>query len=197
MLAVAWLAWAVSALKIPIWSQGGILARIGAIGDIASGGSGLAQSRDSWLSFLRENWKRLAWLEIITMVGIPGDDLGAPNQSGPMAPVSKGGEKPMDFAYLNGVLRSDDFSADRSHGSRAATSTITILALYLLGAPTLLLGVVPAFAYNLMIPTLFSLTGMGAFSAAYNVYCRAGTSTRRIQERTSGPTSSAIHGWRE
>jgi YYY domain-containing protein len=41
---------------------------------------------------------------------------------------------------------------------------------YVLSAvPTKLLGIVPSFAYNLLIPTWFALTGAGVFSAAYNL----------------------------
>ena len=39
----------------------------------------------------------------------------------------------------------------------------------LTGVPVLMLGVVPAVAYNLLVPTLFALTGIGAFSVAFNV----------------------------
>ncbi len=37
------------------------------------------------------------------------------------------------------------------------------------GALTKLLGIVPAVAYNLILPMLFSFTGLGVFSLAYNL----------------------------
>ena len=36
--------------------------------------------------------------------------------------------------------------------------------------PVKLLGIVPAFAYNLALPTVFSLVAMGAFSIAWNLF---------------------------
>ena len=39
----------------------------------------------------------------------------------------------------------------------------------IVGVPTLLLGVVPSVAYNLILPTLFAITGIGAFSIAFSI----------------------------
>ena len=39
----------------------------------------------------------------------------------------------------------------------------------LVGTPVKLLGILPAIAFNLCIPTLFAMTGIGAFGVAYNV----------------------------
>ena len=77
----------------------------------------------------------------------------------------------MDFAYLNGVLRSTTFPPIDPWFSGGFINYY-YFGYVLLGAPTLLLGVIPAFAYNLMIPTIFSLTGLGAFSAAFNILSR-------------------------
>ena len=74
----------------------------------------------------------------------------------------------MDFAYLNGVLRSTAFPPIDPWFAGGFINYY-YFGYVLLGAPTLLLGVVPAFAYNLMIPTVFSLTGLGAFAIAFNV----------------------------
>ena len=95
---------------------------------------------------------------------------------------SKGGEKPMDFAYLNGVLRSTTFPPIDPWFSGGFINYY-YFGYVLLGAPTLLLGVVPAFAYNLMIPTVFSLTGIGAFSAAFNIQAHWRRSASRSQPR--------------
>ena len=165
MLLVAWIAWAVSSLKIPIWNQGGILVSLALL-------AGLSASlvRIRIIVFLRDNWKRLAWMELISVIAflamivvrLTNPDLWHP---------FKGGEKPMDFAYLNGVLRSTTFPPIDPWFSGGFINYY-YFGYVLLGAPTLLLGIVPAFAYNLMIPTIFSLTGMGAFSAAYNILSR-------------------------
>ena len=165
LLIVAWFAWAASSLKIPIWSQAGILLSLALLA-VASA----AFVRIQLVEFLRDNWKRLAWIEVISLaafllmiaVRLTNPDLWHPY---------KGGEKPMDFAYLNGVLRSTTFPPIDPWFSGGFINYY-YFGYVLLGAPTLLLGIVPSFAYNLMIPTIFSLTGLGAFSAAFNILSR-------------------------
>ncbi|MCY4466433.1 MAG: DUF2298 domain-containing protein [Chloroflexi bacterium] len=165
MLMIAWLAWAVSSLKISLWSQAGLLLALLLVGLLSA--MVAYRNRLRLLDFLREHWRRLAWMELLSiaafllMIGIrlTNPDLWHPY---------KGGEKPMDFAFLNGVLRSTTFPPIDPWFAGGFINYY-YFGYVLLGAPTLLLGIVPAFAYNLMIPTIFSLTGMGAFSAAYNI----------------------------
>lgn len=165
LLIVAWFSWAVSSLKIPIWTQGGILLSLALLAVLSA-----TLVRIRFVEFLRDNWKRLAWIELITIaaflmmiaVRLSNPDLWHPY---------KGGEKPMDFAYLNGVLRSTTFPPIDPWFSGGFINYY-YFGYVLLGAPTLLLGVVPSFAYNLMIPTVFSLTGLGAFSTAFNILSR-------------------------
>ncbi len=178
MLVVAWLAWAISALKIPIWSQAGIVFSLALLA-MLSFGIGY-RNRSAFGAYLRRHWRRLAWLEVIAfaafmvMIGVrlTNPDLWHP---------AKGGEKPMDFAYLNGVLRSTVFPPIDPWFAGGFINYY-YFGYVLLGAPTLLLGLVPAFAYNLMIPTLFSLTGMGAFSAAFNIFSRLRQPEARYKE---------------
>lgn len=165
MLLVAWFAWAVSSLKIPIWSQGGVLFSLALLANLSACFG--FRNRDHLLAFLRKHWRRLAWIELIGIIAfalmifvrLTNPDLWHPY---------KGGEKPMDFAYLNGVLRSTTFPPIDPWFSGGFINYY-YFGYVLLGAPALLLGVLPAFAYNLMIPTIFSLTGLAAFAAAYNV----------------------------
>ena len=174
MLLVAWFAWAVSSLKIPIWSQGGILFSMLLLAALSA-----AFMRIRLLEFLRDHWRRLAWIELIALaaflalvvVRLTNPDLWHP---------AKGGEKPMDFAYLNGVLRSTTFPPIDPWFAGGFINYY-YFGYVLVGAPALLLGVVPAFAYNLMIPTVFSLTGIGAFSAAFNIMAHW-----RASQRLSG-----------
>ncbi len=162
MLLVAFFAWAASSLKIPIWSQGGILFSLLMLAMISA-----LLCRIRLVEFLRDNWKRLAWIELITLaaflalifVRLTNPDLWHP---------VKGGEKPMDFAYLNGVLRSTTFPPIDPWFAGGFINYY-YFGYVLAGAPALLLGMMPALAYNLMIPTVFSLTGIGAFSAAFNI----------------------------
>ena len=165
MLLVAWLAWALSSLKIPIWSQAGILFSLALLTALSAV---LGYRRRIQLrAFLREHWRRLAWIELIGIVAFAAMILVRLTNPDLWHPY-KGGEKPMDFAYLNGVLRSTTFPPIDPWFAGGFINYY-YFGYVLLGAPTLLLGVVPAFAYNLMIPTVFSLTGLGAFAVAFNL----------------------------
>ena len=167
-LLVAWFAWAASTLKFPLWSQAGLLGLLALLGlfslHIAY------RKRLSLTQFLRANWRRLAWMELLAILAfvlmlvirLTNPDLWHPH---------KGGEKPMDFAYLNGVLRSTTFPPIDPWFAGGFINYY-YFGYVLVGVPSLLLGIVPSFAYNLMIPTIFSLTGAGAFSAAFNILSR-------------------------
>lgn len=187
LLVIAWLAWAVSSLKISLWSQAGLLLSLLLVGSL----SALVGFRNHrrLLDFLREHWRRLAWMELLSiaafllMIGIrlTNPDLWHPY---------KGGEKPMDFAFLNGVLRSTTFPPIDPWFAGGFINYY-YFGYVLLGAPALLLGIVPAFAYNLMIPTIFSLTGMGAFSAAFNITDRLRRHDGEGSAKRSRPCGSA------
>ncbi len=165
LLLVAWFAWTVSSLKIPLWSQTGVLISLGVL-TLLSGIVGY-RNRVKLKEFLRDRWQTLMWMEILYIVAfafmifvrLTNPDLWH---------FAKGGEKPMDFAYLNGVLRSTTFPPIDPWFAGGYINYY-YFGFVLVGSPALLLGVVPAFAYNLMIPTVFTMTGMGAFSGAFNI----------------------------
>ncbi len=80
----------------------------------------------------------------------------------------KGGEKPMDFSYFNAVLKSTTFPP---YDPWYAGGYINYYyyGFVLAGVLVKFLGLVPAFAYNLLIPTLFMLIVLGAFSLGVNL----------------------------
>ncbi|MCY4072709.1 MAG: DUF2298 domain-containing protein [Chloroflexi bacterium] len=168
VLLVAWFAWAASTLKFPLWSQAGLLALLALLALFSTNMA--YRKRLSLMQFLRGNWRRLAWMELLAILAfvlmlvirLTNPDLWHPY---------KGGEKPMDFAYLNGVLRSTTFPPIDPWFAGGFINYY-YFGYVLVGVPSLLLGIVPSFAYNLMIPTIFSLTGAGAFSAAFNIHSR-------------------------
>jgi len=80
----------------------------------------------------------------------------------------KGGEKPMDFSYLNAVLKSTSFPP---YDPWYAGGYINYYyyGFVFVGTPVKLLGITPSVAYNLILPTLFSLVGTAAFSIGYTL----------------------------
>jgi YYY domain-containing protein len=80
----------------------------------------------------------------------------------------KGGEKPMDFAYFNAVLKSTSFPP-YDPWYAGGYLNYYYYGFVIVGVPVKLLGIVPSFAYNLILATMFSLTSVGAFSIAWNL----------------------------
>ncbi len=172
LVVVAWLAWFVSSMRLSIsmWSQSGILAALIVVALVSL--LIVWRKRVEFVTYLREHSRMLLWIETITLaafiffliIRLTNPDLWHPYF---------GGEKPMDFAYFNGVLRSTVFPPiDPWHSG--GYINYYYFGYVIVGAPVLLLGIVPSTAYNLIIPTLFALTGMGAFAVAFNVVSRAG-----------------------
>jgi YYY domain-containing protein len=80
----------------------------------------------------------------------------------------KGGEKPMDFSFFNAILKSTTFPP-YDPWYAGGYMNYYYWGYVFVGVLVKWLGIVPSFAYNLIIPTLFSMVTMGAFSIGYNL----------------------------
>jgi YYY domain-containing protein len=142
---------------------------------------GLAYTqRQVLLKELRERWKYILLVELLflgffllfLLVRLGNPDLWHPY---------KGGEKPMDFSYFNAVLKSTTFPP---YNPWFAGSYINYYyyGFVIVGVPVKWLGIVPAIAYNLILPTMFAMLAMGAFSIGWNLLA----ATRRRWEPQPG-----------
>ena len=97
---------------------------------------------------------------------------------------ARGGERPMDFSYLNAVLKSTTFPP---YDPWYAGGYINYYywGFVLVGMPIKLLGLVPSIAYNFVLPTLFAMLGLGGFSVAWNL-------TSGYQPKNPGQISSFL-----
>jgi YYY domain-containing protein len=103
----------------------------------------------------------------------------------------KGGEKPMDFAYFNAVIKSQYFPPYDPWFS-GGFLTYYYYGWVMFGALVKLLGIVPAIAYNLVVPTIYAMAAIGTFSVAHGLAVRFGQ--RSWQRRHLGRGNSGNSG---
>ncbi|MEP7286767.1 MAG: DUF2298 domain-containing protein [Chloroflexota bacterium] len=165
LLIVAWIVWAGATLHLLTWTQVGIALTLIAMALVSFVVA--LRNRVALLDYVRLNWRHMVIIELITLVlflAFLFVRLGNPD----LWAQSLGGEKPMDFAYFNAVLRSTIFPP-YDPWYAGGYLNYYYFGFVLVGAPVKLLGVMPSVAYNLIIPTLFALTGIGAFCVAFNI----------------------------
>ena len=110
--------------------------------------------------FLRVELLFLAFFIFDLLIRIGNPDLWHP---------WKGGEKPMDFSYFNAVLKSTSFPP-YDPWYAGGYLNYYYYGFVFVGVLVKWLGIVPAVAYNLIIPTLFAMIAMGAFSLGWNLF---------------------------
>jgi len=183
LLVVGYLAWFFASVKVPLWSQSGVLLCL--VGVLAISVPLAWRKREAMRDFLKENGRLLLTIEAIGLglyVAFVLVRLSNPD----MWHDFKGGEKPMDFGYFNSVLRATTFPPPDPWFSGGYVNYY-YWGFVLMGSPVLLLKLVPAFAYNLIIPTLFSMTGIGAFGVAFNVVAHWRNRTPKEDEISRKP----------
>src|SRR5260370_8739582 len=79
-----------------------------------------------------------------------------------------GGEKPMEMAFLNAILRSP-YLPPLDPWFAGGYINYYYYGYIVFGAFIKLVGIAPAPAFNLAIPTLFALTFTGPFSLVYSL----------------------------
>ncbi len=118
-------------------------------------------NRDYIIALVRSRWKVMLAGEIVFLVAFAGFLLiraGNPDLWHPFF----GGEKPMDLAFLNTVLKATWFPPQDPWFAGGAINYY-YFGFVMVAAPIKALGIDPAVAYNIVIPLLFALTGLGAF----------------------------------
>jgi YYY domain-containing protein len=168
LLLLSYPAWLLASLKLLPFSRGvllGMLLVLGALNLFFA----YRHRRDLRL-FVRRRVTSLFFIELLALglyLLFIGIRLGNPD----VWDVIWGGEKPMDLSYFNAVLKSSYFPPyDPWHAG--GYINYYYYGFVLVGGLTKLLGILPTIAYNLTLATLFSLTGLGVFSGAYNLVAR-------------------------
>lgn len=165
MLLIAWLGWYGASARVVYWTPENL--RLIWLGLAAIGLLLALRQRRTLTDFIRERWRMLVTIELLTFalfLGFLAVRLTNPD----LWTAGFGGEKPMDYAYFNGVLRSTIFPPIDPWYTTGYINYY-YFGFVIAAVPTLVTGVIPAVAYNLLLPTLFAAAGIGAFAAAFSI----------------------------
>ena len=183
LLLVGLIVWLLASTQLVAFSRQSIVLAMLMMG-MASLGV-LAVRGNEIIDFVRMRWRALVVAELIfiaaflafVLVRMANPDLWHPY---------RGGEKPMDFAYLNAVLRSTimpPYDPWFGGGYMNYYYWGQFLTALLIKAT----GILPTTAFNLAVPTFFALTAGGVYTIVYNLVRSA---SRRLDE-SMGILSSA------
>ena len=165
ILGVSYVAWILASIGWLGFSRTSVLAGLLVVASLSA--LVLATRWREFKEFIVKNWRLLAIGEAIFLLAflafvairMANPDLWHPY---------RGGEKPMDFAYLNAVLRSTYMPPFDPWFAGGYLNYYYwgqfIIATLIKGT-----GIVPSVAYNLAIPLFFALTVTGAYSLVYNI----------------------------
>ncbi|MCI0554359.1 MAG: DUF2298 domain-containing protein [Anaerolineae bacterium] len=132
--------------------------------------------REEWRNnrkyFLMAEGLFLAFFLIDLLIRFGNSDMWHP---------AKGGERPMDFSYFNAIIKSTSFPP---YDPWFAGGYINYYyyGFVLVATPVKLLGIVPTIAYNFILPTLFAIVGINAFSIGWNLLASSPLSQRERAE---------------
>ncbi|HEX6387095.1 MAG TPA: DUF2298 domain-containing protein [Anaerolineae bacterium] len=165
LLVVSYFAWLMASLKLLPHTRGMLV-----LGLLVWGAVSLmvfVHRRGEIAAFVQRN---LAYIGVVELVGVALYlvAIAIRVRNPDVWDVIWGGEKPMDLAYFTAVLKSTTFPPYDPWFAGGYINYYYYGFVYV-GALTKLLAIVPTVAYNLILPMLFSFTGLGAFSIAYNL----------------------------
>ena len=165
ILVVSLVAWMLASLQWMAFSFGAVVVGIGAVAFVSCVVLGFTWS--SFWSFVRERWRVIAICELVFIVAflafvvvrMANPDLWHQWQ---------GGEKPMDTAYLNAVLKSS-FMPPYDPWYAGGYLNYYYWGQFIVASFIHMTGIDTAVAVNLAVPMFFALTVGGAFSVVYNL----------------------------
>lgn len=178
LLAVSYVAWVLPSSRVLSFGPGAVLAGVAVLTTVSL--VLLARHRTGMWRHVRGNLGLIAVQEAVVLgafalfwlIRMRNPDLWH---------LNFGGEKPMEFAYLNAVAKSTFFPP---YDPWLAGGYLNYYYFgYVMVASLIhVTGIVPAVAFNLAIPTAYALTAVGLFSVAFNL-TSARTSADGVEPR--------------
>jgi YYY domain-containing protein len=165
LLLVAYSAWLLASLKLLPFGRASLGLMLAALALVSA-----MALRGRWVAFrayLRAAWPALVGSEAAFVAGF-AICLGMRLVNPDLWHATYGGEKPMDFAYLNAVIKSDYFPP---YDPWFAGGSINYyyFGFVLVAAMVKLSGIVPASAFNLALALWLGLVCQAAFGLGHNL----------------------------
>ncbi len=165
ILGVSYVAWMLASTGWMGFSRMSVLVGILAVAALSA--LVLAFRWREFISFVRGNIKLLLVAEALFLAAfLAFVALKAANPD--LWHFYRGGEKPMDFAYLNAVLRSTTMPP-YDPWYAGGYLNYYYFGQFIVATLIRATGILPSVAYNLAIPLLFALTVTAAYSLVFNV----------------------------
>lgn len=164
LLLLAWLAFTLGSKGIAInkgslWLIVLVVTLIGSIIGLLT--------KDNLIATVKANWKQFLIIEAVALVAF-AFFLWIRYLNPDLWHQWKGGEKPMDFSYLNAILKSSSFPA-YDPWFEGGYINYYYYGQVIVGMPIKALGIVPAIAYNIVLPLWYSFLAVGSFSVLWNI----------------------------
>ena len=169
ILAIGLAVWLMASLEIMPFGRASVAAAAVGVGVLSA--AALIFSRAAIFAFFRERWKTVAAAEVVflaaffafALIRMANPDLWHP---------WRGGEKPMDMAYLNAVIKSS-YMPPYDPWFGGGYLNYYYWGQFLVAALIHATGAVPEVAINLAIPAFYALTVALAYSVSYNLAAAA------------------------
>ncbi len=163
-LLLAYLAWLLASTHLLAFSGGSLWLGVGVL--LLGGGAGFLWQRHAITAFLRQHWRMLLVAEgLFTLAFLLFVVIRAFNPD--LWNIYRGGEKPMELAFLNAILRSP-YMPPYDPWFAGGYINYYYYGYVIVAALIKLTGIVPTTAFNLAIPTLFAWTFCGAVVIVYS-----------------------------
>lgn len=163
-LLLAYLSWLLASTHLLAFSANSLWFVMGVL--LLGGGAGFLWQRHAICTFVRQHWRMLLIVEgLFTLAFLLFVVIRALNPD--LWNIYRGGEKPMELAFLNAVLRSS-YMPPYDPWFAGGYINYYYYGYVVVASLIKLTGIVPTTAFNLAIPTLFAWTFCGAVVVVYS-----------------------------
>ena len=183
LVLVAFFAWLLASLHIAMFSVWTILGCVVLLSLLS--GYVWRSKREQMVAWFRASWKLVLAVELVFILSFffqlwlrsLNPDLWGPTY---------GGERPMEFSYLNSVLRAPWMPPGNAFFGGNMINYY-YYGYVILAVPIKLTGIIPTIAFNLSMALVFALIAAGVASVVYNLIAFS----RQRREQTEQPYNTA------